>query len=143
MQYEFNIVSESSPHVFRLSGDCMATEVTQEKLEPSLAGTMLLIEYDGKYGRLLTWLWKYWLSRDSWNMVQVGASAPDLIRSGISIWIVGGTPDLKIHKTVLESKWSGRLYLHEYGKDRSMMFRYLWQDIKSSLPCLTCHWIGH
>lgn len=99
-----------------MSGDFQATEVILDKLEASLAGTIFLVEYDGNCGRIWDWLWQYGLSRDMFNMVRLEAETPDLFRSGSTFWIVGGNPSIKIHETVLERKWSGRLYILGYRK---------------------------
>ncbi|KAJ8062031.1 hypothetical protein OCU04_009811 [Sclerotinia nivalis] len=54
--YGFGILLETSPGFFRISGDRQATVVALESLETTLAGTVLLIEYDGHYLRIFTWL---------------------------------------------------------------------------------------
>jgi len=62
---------------FTVSADGYITEVNLEKLEASLAGLVLLVEYDGQCKRLWTWLWRYGLSRDVLNTLHLGGHGPD------------------------------------------------------------------
>jgi hypothetical protein len=144
LQYEFNILSEISPKLFGVSGDCQATEVSLDYLETSLAGTVFLIEHDGRYGRFLTWLWRYGLSGDSFNTFRVEVETPNIFHSESSFWFVGGTLPIKISQRVLERKWSGRFYIIGHRKQRLLFFSYLWQDIQTgftdSLSCWKRHW---
>jgi len=58
--------------VFKMSADGHVAEVILEKLETSLAGVILLMEYDGQCKRLWTWLWRYGLSRYVFNTLHLG-----------------------------------------------------------------------
>ena len=113
--------------------------VSRDYLETTLAGTVFLVEYDGRYQRILTWLWQYGLSRDTFNTFRIELEVPDIFRSGSSFWIIGGTTPVKIGQKVLERKWSGRLYILGYRKQPLMLLRYLWEDIRSRFADLLGH----
>ena len=50
------MLAKVAPNVLLISGDSLATRVNKGRLEASLAGTMLLVEYDGNYRRIVSWL---------------------------------------------------------------------------------------
>lgn len=129
------ILGEISPRVFRLSGYLQVTTVPLEKLETFLPGTVLLIEYDRDFRRLFTWFWNYGLSRDTFNSIYLGADFPDHSRLGRGYVLAGCSPKMRLHKTSLQSKWSGRLYRGEYNKEHyvSVLLRCLVQDSRRRL----------
>jgi hypothetical protein len=128
---DLRILSEVGPKYFSITADGQATRVTLERLEASLAGSLLLIEYDGRrYRRLWTWLWKYGLSRDKYNTVHLNGDGPAYPRSGRVYVLAGCSRAISIHESVLEERWSGRLLIQEYGKRRYMLFKYLWRDLQ-------------
>jgi len=104
-------------------------------LETSLPGTMLLVEYDGKFLRLFTWFRRYGLSRDTFNAIYLGADFPDHSRLGRGYLLTGCWPEVRLHETVLERKWSGRLFYQEYAKESLTytLLRYLTLDIQNRL----------
>lgn len=136
---------ETSPGFFRISGDYQATVVALENLETNLAGTVLLAEYDGRYRRILTWLWQYRLRKCSSSIFQIEAEAPDLFqfRSGEMFLMSGGSPAVPIHESVLGRKWSGRLYIAKWKQCRWVLIEYLWEDIQRGLAGLISCWTGN
>lgn len=122
-----------------MSVDCLTTEVVLAKLEASLAGAVLLVEYDGRYKRLWTWLWKYGLSRDVFNILHLGGDWPDISGLGRGYILAGCSPEIAIHESVLGEKWSGRLLIQAYEKRPLLLFEYLWHDIqKMFMDLLSC-----
>jgi hypothetical protein len=97
---------------------------------------VFLVEYDGNYRRLFTWLWQYGLSRDSFNTFKIEIEVTEPGRSGSSVWMTGGRKAIKIHETVLERNWPGRLYLQEHRKRRLALLWYLLHDIKMGFVSL-------
>ena len=139
VQCELKILTETSPKVFRVLGDCRAANIILDKLETSLAGTMLLAEYDGRYSRLLAWFWKYGLSRDVFNTIHLGGDWPERPGVGRGYILAGCSPGLPISESVLKEKWSGRLLIQAYEKRPFMLFECLWHDIRRSLrDSLSC-----
>ncbi|KAF7867282.1 hypothetical protein EAF04_005365 [Stromatinia cepivora] len=136
--YEFGILLEISPNFFKISGDYQVTVVALECLESTFAGIVLLIEYDGCYRRIFIWLWQYWLRRYTSNILQIEAEAPDLFRFrfGKVFLMNGGSPIVPIHESVLERKWSGRLYIARWRQRRWVLVEYLWKDIRKGLAGL-------
>ncbi|KAH6699901.1 hypothetical protein BKA61DRAFT_621255 [Leptodontidium sp. MPI-SDFR-AT-0119] len=130
--YEFKILSEVLPKVFQVSGDHQATEFHLDKLETSLSGVLLLVEHDGRYSRLWTWLWNYGLSRDVFNSIHLAGDGPAISRLGRDYVLSGCTRDISVYEEVLERKWAGRLLIQQYY-ERFLLFRYLWQDIQTGI----------
>ncbi|KAH6667176.1 hypothetical protein B0J14DRAFT_183988 [Halenospora varia] len=130
---EFKILSETAPRIFKVSGDRLATEVVLDKLEVSLAGTMLLVEYDGQYKRLWTWLWKYSLNRDVCNTLRLTGDWPEPLGLGRGYVLTGGSSEILVNDRVLEGKWSGRLLIQEYKNRTIVLLEYFWQDIKKTI----------
>lgn len=83
MKYQFRILSEPSPGLFKVSGAGQLTEVTLKSLEITLAGTVLLTEYDHCYRRMFTWLWQFWLRNCMSEVFQAEAEVPDLVHPGM------------------------------------------------------------
>lgn len=132
-------MSRTSLDIFKVSADGRVTEVILDKLETSLAGVVLLAEYDGQYKRLWTWLWRYGLSRDVFNTLHLGGDGPDCTRLGCAYALHGCNPAIAIHENALEDKWSGRLLIQNYKKRPLMLFNYLWQDFrKRIMDLLSC-----
>ena len=123
-------MSEKSPNIFTVSADYRVTDVILDMLETSLAGVMLLAEYDGQYSRLWTWLWKYGLSKDVFNTLHLRGDVPGFPRLGRGYILTGCTPEIAIHESVLGAKWSGRLLIQRYNKRYAILFEYLWHDIQ-------------
>src|ERR1700721_1967180 len=94
---------------------------------------MLLVEYDGWYKRLWTWLWKYRLSRDIFNTIHLGGDWPERPGVGHGYVLAGYSPEITICESVLRKTWSGRLLIQAYEKRPLMLFEYLWQDIQKTL----------
>ena len=129
-----------------MSGDFQAANFSLEKLESSLAGTMLLVEYDGKFRRLLAWLWKYGLSRDViTSPTHLSGDSPDHSRLGRVYTLAGSSPQMVLHEKGLERKWSGRLYLQEYDKEPLVpaLFRCIGQDVRNTLGDFQRVWQMH
>ncbi|APA11286.1 hypothetical protein sscle_07g060560 [Sclerotinia sclerotiorum 1980 UF-70] len=143
--YGFSILLETSPGYFRISGGCQVTVVVLESLETTLAGTILLIEYDSHYRRIFTWLWHCWLRKSMSSIFQIEAEAPDLFqfRSGKVFLMSGGSPAMRVHESVLERKWSGRLYIGRWRQYRWVLIKYLWEDIRKGFDSLINCWTGH
>lgn len=135
-------MSETSPGIFRISGDLQATQVTLECIQGTLAGAMLLFEYDGRTGVFLTWLWNYVSRKHTIRTFQVEYYVPDLIRSGYEVWMVGGSHPLVIQTSVLERKWSGRLYIIRHRRCYFSLFKYLRKDIRNGVASLINSWHG-
>ncbi|KAF7870326.1 hypothetical protein EAF04_004072 [Stromatinia cepivora] len=138
--YGFTILSEISPGIYRVSGGKQATEVAVESLETTLAGTLLLAEYDGRRRRILTWLWQYGLRSHTSNTFRAEVNVPDLIQPGREFWMVGGSAFIKIHESVLEKKWSGRLYIAGCRRRHLILFKHLWNDLRGYLTHLFPRW---
>lgn len=104
-----------------------------------MAGTVLLVEYDSDFRRLFTWFWHYGLSRDTFNSIYLAGDYPDIKNSGRGYLLAGCSPEIRLHKTVLERKWSGRLFSREYAKKPliSVLLQYLAQDIQKRLLAWT------
>lgn len=124
-----------------MSGDYKATLITRARLETSLAGTVLLVEHDGHYGRLWTWLWKYGMSRDTFNTICIEGKWPGMFRGGSGYVLIGGQENLPIHETILEKKWSGRLLIQGFEHQPLLLFKYFWQDVRETLA--SCYSARH
>merc|ERR1712093_465057 len=114
--YEFKILLEVSPKLFRVSGNYQATDFHLDKLETSLSGVLLLAEYDGRYNRLWAWLWNYGLSRDVYNSIHLAGDCPSMSSPGRGYVLSGCTREISLHEEVLERKWAGRLLIQQYCK---------------------------
>ena len=132
-------MTEISPKVFRVSADYQATKVTLDQLETSLAGVMLLVEHDGRYRRLWTWLRKYGLRKNLYRTIYLSGNWPPSFRFGHGYILAGCSPEIHIDKSVLEDRWSGRLVIQGYEKQYLLLWKYLWYDIqKSARGMLKC-----
>jgi len=109
------------------------TAVILDELETSLAGTLLLVEYDGNWKRLCTWLWNIGLSRNKFNSIHIGGYGPGFVGLGTGYVLAGCSPEIHIDERILARKWSGRLLIQGYSKESSMFLRYAWQDTKEML----------
>ncbi|KAJ8063240.1 hypothetical protein OCU04_008473 [Sclerotinia nivalis] len=138
--YGFNILSETSPVIFRVTGDLQGTRANLECIQSTLAGAMLLFEYDGCKGVFLTWLWNYVSRKHTPYTFRAEYFVPDLIRSGYKVWMVGGSHPLVIRTSVLEMKWSGTLYIATCRRRHFALFEYLWKDIRDGLAGLINRW---
>ncbi|CAD6440082.1 4970045a-2c86-44cb-b61f-bcbfd822b040 [Sclerotinia trifoliorum] len=132
-KYGFNILSEISPGIFRVTGDLQGTQVTLECIQGTLAGAMLLFEYNGRKDVFITWLRNYLSRKNTPHTFRAVYIVPDLIQSGYKVWMVGGSHPLAIRTSILEMKWSGRLYIARCQRSHSVLFKYLWKDIRSGL----------
>jgi hypothetical protein len=127
----------------KVSGDCQAVLVRCEWLEATLGGNLLLVEHDGYYGRIVTWLWRYWLGRHTFGprRFQIVEEVAMLARgSGRVFHIAAGNSSIMVEEYRLEMAWSGRLYIVEWTQQYSMLFRYLWDDIRDGLASSTSRW---
>jgi len=58
-------------------------------------------------------------------------------------WIDGGdNTKFHVHETILERKWSGRLFIQEYREQPCMLLRFVWQDIKQWFTDSLRHLMG-
>lgn len=130
-----------------VSGDHHATLVNEAWLADTLAGTVLLVEFDGCYGRIFTWLLQYrWKRRvSSFRGFKIRGSGPALFQSGdlFTIAASSNSPPIKIRESVLEERWSGRLYIAEWRKEPLLLVGYLWKDVRESLECFIHYCTGH
>ena len=125
-------MSEASPGLFKVSGAGQLTEVTLKRLEITLAGTLLLTEYDHCYRRIFTWLWQFWLRNWTSEVFQAKEEIRDLVHPGTGnhFWMSGGSPEVRIHESILERKWSGRLFIARQRNSCCALIGYLWTDIR-------------
>jgi hypothetical protein len=131
MQIEFKIWStDLRAEVLDVSGDGRSATFYREQLEASLAGTMLFVECDYAYRRILTWLWQYGLSTKRYNQVRIADHSQNPMTGETIYWIYGTNDKLLTRETVLEDKWSGRLLIQAYKGKPLRMLKYVWQDIK-------------
>ena len=114
-----------APNVLLVSGDSLATRVDEGRLEASLAGTVLLVEYDGNYRRILSWLWQYGLRRDKCNNIHLNAKGPHPWKFGMAYTLAGGYSEIPIHEATLERTWSGRLLIQGYKGQPLLLLKYL------------------
>jgi len=80
----------------------------------TLPGTVLLIERDGDWTRVPRWFYHYLLSSKRCDQIRVALHAVDLANGGVKYWFDGMEGGFWVHETVLEGKFSGRLYIEEY-----------------------------
>jgi hypothetical protein len=133
-------LAEVSPLLYTVSGGGFATDVHRDYLEASFAGAVLLNEFDGRYQRLWTWLWRYRLSRVKPGSFRIEYEVIDFLQPGPSFALVGGTRELVLGQSVLERKWSGRLYIIQHKHQLLPILRYLWQDVWMGFVNLRDYW---
>ncbi len=117
-------MSEISTQVFQLTIGCQVTYVNHDSLETSLAGSVLLVEYDHKYKRL---------SRGVFNTLCLVGDGPGYPNQGCVYVLARCNPGGCVHESLLEETWSGRLLIQEYKKRPFIFLEYLWHDIRKKL----------
>ncbi|KAJ8067035.1 hypothetical protein OCU04_004415 [Sclerotinia nivalis] len=124
MIYGFDILKIDSD-IFQVASEGQGARVSLGRLQSSLAGAVLLYEYDGRIRPFYKLFKSYVLREDLLHAFKI-----EWI-SGGNVYMVGSLYSSTIRTSIVGSKWSGRLYIAEYRRNYFILFRYVWKDIRN------------
>lgn len=97
-----------------VSGGFDTLTILVSKLELNLPGTILLLEHDGQWKRIMDWFWNYGLTFRTVNDVYIAYHVTDTAGGDIDYWIADGSTATFVSGKSLRMKWSGWLFIQKY-----------------------------